>query len=81
MADRQCRRSQARSKLSHSLFDKPLPQKLNSSLPRGRKSTGEIAVAEAARDDVFVDDITFPATDGYVLGATLFLPRGSQALS
>jgi predicted alpha/beta hydrolase len=27
-------------------------------------------------DDVFIDDITFPATDGYLLGATLFLPRG-----
>jgi predicted alpha/beta hydrolase len=33
-------------------------------------------VAEAALDDVFIDDITFPATDGYLLGATLFLPRG-----
>jgi predicted alpha/beta hydrolase len=35
-------------------------------------------VAEAALDDVFVDDITFPATDGYSLGATLFLPRGTK---
>jgi predicted alpha/beta hydrolase len=35
-------------------------------------------VAEAALDDVFVDDITFPATDGYPLGATLFLPRGAK---
>ncbi len=33
-------------------------------------------MAEAALDDVFIDDITFPATDGYQLGATLFLPRG-----
>jgi predicted alpha/beta hydrolase len=33
-------------------------------------------VAQAALDDVFIDDITFPATDGYLLGATLFLPRG-----
>jgi predicted alpha/beta hydrolase len=32
-------------------------------------------VAEAALDDVFHDDITFPAADGYLLGATLFLPR------
>src|ERR1700709_998747 len=39
---------------------------------------GEIAVAEAALDDVFIDDITFPATDGYLLGATLFLPRGAK---
>jgi predicted alpha/beta hydrolase len=38
----------------------------------------EIAVAEAALDDVFIDDITFPATDGYLLGATLFLPRGAK---
>ena len=33
-------------------------------------------MAEAALDDVFTDDITFPATDGYLLAATLFLPRG-----
>src|SRR5438477_12488280 len=39
---------------------------------------GEIAVAEAALDDVFIDDITFPAMDGYLLGATLFLPRGAK---
>jgi predicted alpha/beta hydrolase len=36
-------------------------------------------LAEAALDDVFVDDITFPATDGYLLGATLFLPRGAKS--
>jgi predicted alpha/beta hydrolase len=35
-------------------------------------------VAEAALDDVFIDDITFPATDGYLLGASLFLPRGAK---
>ncbi len=39
---------------------------------------GVIAVAEAALDDVFIDDISFPATDGYSLGATLFLPRGAK---
>ena len=39
--------------------------------------TGD-AVAEPALDDVFVDDITLPATDGYPLGATLFLPRGAK---
>src|SRR5205814_6213732 len=39
------------------------------------RARGEIAVAEAALDDVFSDDITFPAADGYLLGATLFLPR------
>jgi predicted alpha/beta hydrolase len=35
-------------------------------------------LAEAALDDVFTDDITFPARDGYLLGATLFLPRGAK---
>lgn len=33
---------------------------------------------EAALDDVFADDITFQATDGYSLGATLYLPRGAR---
>jgi predicted alpha/beta hydrolase len=40
-----------------------------------RDSTGEIAVGETALDDVFQDNITFPAADGYLLAATLFLPR------
>jgi len=35
-------------------------------------------VTETALDDVFIDDITFPAADGYLLGATLFLPRGAK---
>jgi len=35
-------------------------------------------VVEAGPDDVFIDDITFPAADGYLLGATLFLPRGAK---
>jgi predicted alpha/beta hydrolase len=35
-------------------------------------------VTEAGLDDVFVDDITFPAADGYLLGATLYLPRGAK---
>ena len=34
--------------------------------------TGEIA------DDVFVDDIRIPATDGYALAATIYLPRGER---
>jgi len=33
-------------------------------------------VAEALPDDVFIDDIMLPASDGYALAATLFLPRG-----
>src|SRR3954469_19175613 len=33
---------------------------------------------EAARDDVFIDDIIIPATDGYSIAATLFLPRGPK---
>ena len=35
-------------------------------------------MAEAALDDVFIDDISFPATDGYLLAASLFLPRGAK---
>ena len=35
-------------------------------------------MVEAALDDVFIDDITFPAKDGYLLGASLFLPRGAK---
>ena len=35
-------------------------------------------MAEAALDDVFIDDISFPAADGYLLGASLFLPRGAK---
>jgi predicted alpha/beta hydrolase len=35
-------------------------------------------VAGTALDDVFADDITFPATDGYLLGASLYLPRGAK---
>jgi len=37
-------------------------------------------VAKAALDDVFIDDITFPAADRYLLGATLFLPGGRSAM-
>jgi predicted alpha/beta hydrolase len=36
-------------------------------------------VTEAALDDVFSDDITFAAADGYLLAATLFLPRGAKS--
>src|SRR5215813_7001661 len=39
---------------------------------------GGIALTEAGLDDVFTDDITVPAADGYKLGATLFLPRGTR---
>ena len=35
-------------------------------------------MAEAALDDVFIDDISFPAPDRYLLGATLFLPRRAK---
>ena len=34
---------------------------------------------DAALDDVFIDDITLPGADGYLLGATLFLPRGAKS--
>ena len=53
-------------------------QKPNSHLLERRGRTGEIAVAEAALDDVFIDDISFPAADRYLLGATLFLPRRAK---
>lgn len=33
---------------------------------------------EADLDDVFIDHITFPAADRYLLGATLYLPRGAK---
>jgi predicted alpha/beta hydrolase len=55
-----------------------LRQKPNSHLLGNRESTGVIAMAEAALDDVFIDDISLPAADGYLLGATLFLPRGAK---
>ena len=35
-------------------------------------------MTEAVLDDVFIDDITFPAADGYLLAASLFLPRGAK---
>jgi predicted alpha/beta hydrolase len=38
----------------------------------------EQAVADPGLDDVFIDDITVSATDGYPLAATLFLPRGAK---
>jgi predicted alpha/beta hydrolase len=45
----------------------------------GKEQEGGIAVSEAAPDDVFADNITVPAADGYPLGATLFLPRGARS--
>ena len=35
-------------------------------------------MANTALDDVFIDDISFPATDGYLLGASLYLPRSDR---
>jgi predicted alpha/beta hydrolase len=35
-------------------------------------------VADAGPEDVFVDDIMLPASDGYMLAGTLFLPRGAK---
>jgi predicted alpha/beta hydrolase len=55
-----------------------LRTKLNSPLLRCRWSFEDIAVPEAGLDDVFVDDFRLPATDGYLLGATLYLPRGAR---
>jgi predicted alpha/beta hydrolase len=56
-----------------------LRQKLNSHLLETKEQHGGIVVTEAALDDVFTDDITVPAADGYKLGATLFLPRGAKS--
>ena len=42
------------------------------------EARGDIAVGQAVLDDFFSDDITFPAMDGYLLGATLFLPLGAK---
>jgi predicted alpha/beta hydrolase len=50
----------------------------NSHLLRRKPFDPGIEVAETALDDVFIDDITFPATDGYLLGASLYLPRGAK---
>jgi predicted alpha/beta hydrolase len=56
-----------------------LREKPNSHLLCARKKPqGGDAVAGPAQDDVFVDDITLPAADGYPLAATLFLPRGAK---
>jgi predicted alpha/beta hydrolase len=56
-----------------------LRQKPNSQLLGGTTNTGQEAVADAALDDdVFIDNISIPATDGYLLGASLFLPRGAK---
>jgi predicted alpha/beta hydrolase len=64
-----------------------LQDKLNSPLLKPSQKTPYEAVKEAAKeslvstatlDDVFSDDITIPAMDGYPLAATLFLPRGAK---
>jgi predicted alpha/beta hydrolase len=66
-------------RLDFSTSRQPLAAKAEFAFVRAdRETTGEIAVAEAALDDVFIDDITFPAADGYLLGASLFLPRGAK---
>ncbi len=43
----------------------------------GNRGWGSI-VADAVADDIFVDDIRFPADDGYSLAATIYLPRGER---
>jgi predicted acyl esterase len=35
-------------------------------------------VAEPGEDEIFSDEITVPAWDGYPLAATLYLPRGAK---
>jgi predicted alpha/beta hydrolase len=60
------------------VFAQALAGKAEFAFARARRSQGEIVVAEAALDDVFVDDIIMPAADRYPLGATLFLPRTAK---
>ena len=43
-----------------------------------RKPARRLPPMDAALDDVFIDEISFPATDGYALTGTLFLPRGAK---
>ncbi len=38
----------------------------------------DTTVTEAVLDDVYSDDISISATDGYALAATLYLPRGTK---
>jgi predicted alpha/beta hydrolase len=57
------------------LSGQALAVKAEFAFARGMLEVRGKLVAEAALDDVFVDDIIMPATDRYPLGATLFLPR------
>ena len=75
MKGRVIHRPAAVRQLDSPLRHKVLQPKPNSHL-LGTVSILGMTVADAALDDVFIDDITFPAVDGYVLAATLYLPRG-----
>src|ERR1700739_2940588 len=59
---------------------KPLRQKLDSPLLKSGSNlvSGSAQVSMATLEDVFCDDITIPAMDGYALAATLFLPRAGK---
>ncbi len=35
-------------------------------------------MADAVLDDVFIDDIKLPAEDGFLLAATIYMPRGPK---
>jgi predicted alpha/beta hydrolase len=60
-------------------FRQPLAAKAEFAFAgEARERQGKSGLAEATLDDVFIDDITFPAVDGYLLGASLFLPRGAK---
>jgi hypothetical protein len=74
---RECRRSATLANLQPWPRRQPLAEQAEFAFAGDREREGEIAVLEAELDDVFIDDITFPAVDGYALGATLFLPRGA----
>lgn len=58
--------------------DQPLAAKAEFAFAATILKCPEAASVMATLDDVFHDDITFPATDGFALAATLYLPRGAK---
>jgi predicted alpha/beta hydrolase len=64
--------------LEFSLATQDVADKTDSAVNRFQGKRRGNVVAEASPEDVFVDDIMLPASDGYMLAATLFLPRGGD---
>lgn len=57
---------------------KPLQAQSNSHLLHLLRGNERMRRPDAAPDDAFSDNITIEATDGFLLGATLYLPRGPK---